>query len=412
VITTGLACTSCDALYAFELRYHCERCGFPLAVTYAEGDGATAPSGSVGEGVWRHSDSLPSVAPENRVTLGEGGTPLLATERLGEAFGFERLLVKSEGVNPTGSFKDRPTAVGVSVALEFGLDTVVVSSTGNAGVSLAAYAARAGLRAVVVASDRVPTTKLAPIAAHGATIVRIRGSVSDAFWLAHQAAQAWGWMNLTSTFLNPYTVEGDKTVAYELAAQLGCAPDYVIVPVSVGPLLVGIFRGFRELEAKGVVEQVPALVAAQAARCAPIAAAFASGGDSVSAWSGNLDTVAGGIADPLTGYEQDGTYALRVVRESGGCAVACEEDEILAATRALAEQEGLFVEPTGAVSVAALAALAERDPAARGRTVVAIATGHGLKTQAALVTDEADRPAVEPTLAALAELLSVREETP
>lgn len=406
MIATGLRCTNCAFSYPLELHYHCEQCGFPLAVTYERSELEQGPSPEEAIGVWRYGRSLPTVRPEHRISLGEGGTPLLEVPRLGESMGFERLLVKNESTNPTGSFKDRPTAVGVSMARELGIDTVVCSSTGNAGMSLAAFAARAGLRAVVLASDRMPRSKIAPIAIHGADVVRVRGSVSDAFRLAHEAAQAWGWMNLTSTFLNPFTVEGNKTVAYELAAQLHGVPDYILAPVSVGALPVGIFRGFTELRESGLVDRVPKLIAVQASRCAPLAAAFERGDDRVEAWHGPADTIAAGIADPLEGYEQDGSYALRVIRESGGLVLACGEDEILAAGRALVEQEGIFAEPTGAVAVAALPELLRREALSPLSTVVAIVTGHGLKAPAALASPDKTEPSIEPNLAELEAALS------
>jgi threonine synthase len=237
---------------------------------------------------------------------------------------------------------------------------------------------------------------------HGARIITVRGSLSDAFWLARNASVAWGWMDLTSTFLCPYTVEGDKTVAYELFFQLGAVPDWIIVPVSVGPLLVGIYKGFQELVARGLADRIPRLIAAQASGCAPIASAFEQGAAAVSAWEGGTDTVAGGIADPLTGYEPDGTYALRIVRRSGGLATASSDEEILTATRLLASQEGIFGEPTGAVSVAALNRLKETQGFSGQQRVVCIVTGHGLKQVRSFEAEMALPASIEPDLKALA----------
>jgi threonine synthase len=408
---SALRCTNCGREYEPPLGYRCERCGSPLTLVY---ESERAPAGGArwdgaGEGLWRWHAALPDVAPANRVSLGEGDTPLVHARRIGAAHGLDGVFVKSEGVNPTGSFKDRPTAVGVSTALELGMSTVVASSTGNAGASLAAYAARAGLRAVVVASATSPDAKVAPIVSHGAQVVRIGGSVSHAAELAHTAALRWGWLNVTSTFLNPYTVEGNKTVAYELAAQLGRAPDYVVVPVGVGPLLVGIHRGFRELQRWGIVDRVPRMVAVQAARCAPIARAFERGEDVVGAWHGPYDTVAGGIADPLHGYERDATFALRVVRASGGVVLACSEREIVAATLALAEDEGIFSEPTGAAAIAALAQLRERCATGPDTCVVCLATGHGLKDPAALADALKPIPTTDATLAGLERALAANQ---
>jgi threonine synthase len=298
---------------------------------------------------------------------------------LESGWGVPDLFVKNEGQNPTGSFKDRPTAIGVSMALSFGLDTVAISSTGNAGASLAAYAARAGLRALIFVTDRMPPAKLAQMVMHGAQIVTVRGSLSDAYWLARKASIEWKLMNLTSTFLRPYGVEGDKTVAFELFQQLGRAPDWIVIPVSVGPLLVGIYKGFQELRRRRLVEALPRMVAAQAAACAPIARAFQRGDECVQRWDGPADTVAGGIADPLAGYEPDGSYTLRVVRESDGLATASSDEDILTATHALAREEGIFCEPTGAVSLAALDQVKNGPFFSAEQLVVCLATGHGLK---------------------------------
>jgi len=401
----GLRCVNCDQAYDLGLYYRCKQCDFPLEVIYntpVRGEPIEIPGNP---GLWYYQPCLPPVAKEDQISLGEGGTPLLHAKRLGELLGLPNLYIKDEGQNPTGSFKDRPTAMGVSFARSLGVETVVVSSTGNAGASLAAYAARAGMRAFIFVTDRTPPAKLIQMAIHGANIVPVRGSLSDAYWLAYQAALRWQWMDLTSTFLSPYPVEGDKTVAYELYKQLGRAPDWILIPVSVGPLLVGIYKGFLELQALGLVDRLPRMVASQAAACAPIAKAFQSGAVDVHAWDGSSETVAGGIADPLRGYETDGIYTLRIVQKSGGIATASEDEEILKATRNLAALEGLFCEPTGAVSVAALNGLRLHTEFAPDQLVVCVATGHGLK-QTRVFEQMIEFPAaIDPTLDAFAKLL-------
>ena len=375
----ALVCVNCGRSYEKGLRYQCEVCGFPLRVRFDHTRVEGLMVDDERSGVWRYRRHLPEVPLENQVTLGEGDTPLIAAAGMGEKLGVSSLWIKNEGQNPTGSFKDRPTSLGVSLAKGMGIDTVVVSSTGNAGASLAAYGARAGLRALVFVAAETPAAKLTQIAMHGAEIVPVQGTLSDAFWLAVEASKRWSWMNLTSTFLNPFSIEADKSVAYELFEQMGGSPDWVIVPVSVGPLLVGIYDGFNELKGAGLVSHVPRLVAAQAAECAPIARAYDSGDDEVRSWTRPSHTVAGGIADPLAGYEKDGTYTLRILKDNGGCATASTDDEILQAARDLARLEGVFSEPSAAVSVASLAQLVERGVIHRHEKVVSIVTGHGLK---------------------------------
>ncbi|HLC01903.1 MAG TPA: threonine synthase [Anaerolineales bacterium] len=401
----SLRCVNCQREYSLELHYHCDECGFPLEVTY-EGTGVAPLADANERGVWRFSQFLPPVAPRERVSLGEGNTPLLPAAKLGDRMGLPGLFVKNEGQNPTGSFKDRPMAVGVGMALTLGLDTVAASSTGNAGASLAAYAAAAGMRALVFVTGRTPPAKLAQICMYGARPVVVRGSLSDVFWLVYRASQQMGWMNLTSTFLCAYTVEGDKTPAYEIYEALGRAPDWVVVPVSVGPLLVGIFKGFLELKAMGLVTGLPRMVAAQAAACGPIARAFARGEETVSKWDEGTTTIAGGIADPLAGYERDGTYALRIVRTSGGFASASTDPEIRKATMDLAATEGIFGEPTGAVSVAALDQIKRHPEYRAGQTLVCMLTGHGLKQVGSFESAVTMPDPIEPTMEALSALLS------
>jgi len=403
----NLRCVNCGEQYDLGLRYHCPACHFPLEVVYSPPDPGQ-PYRQDGPGIWRYPGLLSLVPEAQRVSLGEGDTPLVHSRRLGRELGLPNLYIKNEGQNPTGSFKDRPTAVGVSAASMLGIDTLVVSSTGNAGAALAAYAARAGMRALIFVREGTPPAKLTQMAVHAAQIVPVRGTLSDAFWLAYNAALEWGWMDLTSTFLCPYTVEGDRTVAYELYAQLGRAPDWIVVPVSVGPLLVGIYKGFLELQERGLVATLPRMVAAQAAGCAPIASAYRAGADSVQAWEAPAETVAGGIADPLRGYEQDGTYALRVTRASGGCATASSDEEILAAAHSLASFEGIFAEPSGAVSLAALKQLRAQPGFSPDQLIVCLVTGHGLK-QVRSFEDQVHLPAgIEPRLEDLENFLETQ----
>lgn len=396
-----LRCVNCGQEVPPGLRYHCASCRYPLEVIYEAVPPGEPLETSGKPGIWRYQPCLPAVGESDQVSLGEGNTPLIPAPRLGRDLGIPSLFVKDEGQNPTGSFKDRPTALGVSLARFQGCEVLAASSTGNAGASLAAYAARAGLPALIFVPERTPPAKLAQMVLHGARIIPVRGSVSDAFWLAYHASIQRNWMNLTSTFLNPYTVEGNKTAAYELFQQLGQVPDWIVIPVSVGPMLVGVYKGFLELKGRGLVDRLPRMVAAQAAGCAPLAAAFARGEENVSPWNQPVETVAGGIADPLQGYERDGSYALRVLRQSGGLATASPDDEILAAMRTLARLEGISSEPTGAVGLAALSQLIRSPLFSTRHVVVCVVTGHGLKGAAAL-EQELDLPqAIDPSPEAL-----------
>jgi threonine synthase len=373
-VEANLACHSCSWRGELSDLYACPVCTSSLLVAYA--GTYEPPYGKVDEGIWRYRRFLPVSADTKPVTLGEGATPTLQAQRLDPSDG---LLLKNETVNPTGSFKDRPVAVAATVARELGLSGLVCASTGNTAVAVAAYAAQAGLPAACVVPEATPAAKTAQIGAVGARIVRVRGNYSDAYALA-RAAENYGWANLTSTYINPYMLEGNKTVAYEIFEQLGeRVSDWVVVPVGAGPLLAAIRKGFEELGVSG-----PRMAAAQAAGCAPVVRAFESGAKEVSEWEHSVETAASSIADPLRGYPEDGTRTLSEVRHSGGTAIAVSEEETREATIDLARSEGLLVEPGAAVAVAAYRKLAAQAVISRGERAVVVLTGHGLKDPDAL----------------------------
>ena len=362
-------------------------------------------------GMERYRELLPLDTDSRLVSLGEGGTPLIAAARLAENLGDIEVFLKNETVNPTGSFKDRALAVMTTRACDEGFGRVISSSSGNAGISSAAYAARAGVEATVVAPESTRQIKLAQLTVHGARVIRVRGSTSDTYKLAKVAAETGKWANLTTTFLSPLATAGFKTIGYELADQLdGHSPNWVIAPISAGPILVAVASAFREYHAAGRVDRVPRMVCAQAAGCAPIARAFEEEAQNVMAWSDPPDTIATAIADPLRGYEEDGTLTLRVVRETEGTALTVTDDAIRNAVRRLAELEGVFAEPSGAVPVAALAILRTRGVIQAGSRVACLITGHGLKDPMA-ADQNVDMPLIEPDIEQLFKALATRART-
>jgi threonine synthase len=389
--------------------YHCPDCGGILLV---ENDlsGWTGPDPTV-PGMERYRELLPLDTDSQLISLGEGGTPLISATRLSEDMHDIEVILKNETVNPTGSFKDRALAVMTTRACDEGYERVISSSSGNAGISSAAYAARGGVEAMVVAPESTKQTKLAQLTVHGARVIRVRGSTSDTYELAKAAAETGKWANLTTTFLSPLATAGFKTIGYELADQLdGHAPDWVIAPISAGPILVAVAMAFREYRAAGRVDRVPRMVCAQAAGCAPIARAFEEGAESVTAWSDSPDTIATAIADPLRGYEDDGTLTLRVVRETEGVALTVTDDAIRRAIRRLAELEGVFAEPSGAVPLAALASLRDAGVIRAGSHVACLITGHGLKDPMAADQD-VDAPLIEPDAEQLFKALATDTRT-
>ena len=237
------------------------------------------------------------------------------------------------------------------MALELGALGLLCASTGNSAVSVAAYGARVGLPVQCLVADAMPPDKLEPIAAAGARLRPVAGTYSDAHAEASVLAARLGWANLTTTYVNPFMLEGDKTLGFELFEQLGRAPDAVVVPVGAGPLLGAVGKAFAELRAAGRwVRSGPRLFAVQAAGCAPIARAFREGAP-VRAW-GRPDTAAGGIADPLAGYVADGDRTLAAVRASGGAAIAVGDDEMAQAADQLAAGDGVTVELSAAAAAA------------------------------------------------------------
>jgi threonine synthase len=379
----GLVCTSCHRPHDLDERYKCPSCGGILDPVYDAPPAAvrslmsTARSGPR-ENMWDFRPLLPVSAATRPVTLGEGWTPLVRAERAAAWLGLEQLYLKVECANPTGSFKDRPVSSAITKATELGVSAIVTASSGNAGAAVAAYAARAGLPATVLVPDGLPPAKLAPVTIFGATLVAVDGHFSRAYELSAAWAEEADAFNVTSTLLSAFTTEGNKTVAYEIWAQLGRVPDWILIPVSSGPLLVGIFKGFRELQDAGVVAELPRMVAVQASGCAPIARAFDGGDVEVEAWADPV-TIASGIRDPLQGYADDGSLTLARVRASGGVVIAVDDRAIAAAAHDMARFEGQAAEATGAVAVAGLRDLVAAGVIDPNETAICVVTGHVLK---------------------------------
>lgn len=365
----GVVCVECGARYEHSPRYLCDSCDGLLEVCYAfeRTDGTPV-------------DYLPLT--DMSPLLGEGGTPLVRAPRLASRLGISELLLKCESSNPTGSFKDRPAAMGLRMAKHFGYRRVIVASSGNGAAATAAMAARSGVEAVVLVPASTPAEKVRQAASYGARIVAVEGPYSQSYRAARELAEQLGAYNVTTTFLNPYTVEADKTVGYEIADALEHTPDYIYVPIGAGPLLVGIRRGITERGGRGVHGAPPRMVGVQARGVNPVVAAFRSGEPVQSV--ARPDTIAGGIADGLVGYTGDGEHTLRHIRQSGGHAADADDDRILAAQRWLAEDEGLFVEPSSAAGIAALAADLETGTVPPGAHALAVLTGHGLKDMSVL----------------------------
>lgn len=366
----------------------CGDCDGPLKVNVDLGPARAAvrSTGSVRradlQGLWSWCDLLPIVDPAAMISIGEGHTPLLESRRLADALGIGTLLLKDETRNPTGSFKDRMLAVGVARAIELGKTTVAVQSSGNVGAAAAAYAARAGLSAKIFVPRTAPAGKVLQAQMYGAEVFRIdHDSPADIFDLLQWACGEFGWYLVsTAAIYNPFTLEGAKTIAYEIAEQTAFnLPEWVIVPVGGGGNIGSLWRGFLDLRSLGLVARLPRLVGVQATGCAPFVDAIRLGRTAREAlttrWPA-IKTLAGAIADDVV---FDAHVALPAVRQSGGTAVAVEDDESLAMEQMLAATEGIFVEPAAATTIAALKVLLADGRIGRNDRVLCLLTGHGLK---------------------------------
>ena len=358
----------------------CERCGQMLAVRYDLARvRASVTKDALRErppGMYRFRELTPLDDGETPVTLGEGGTPLLALPRLAAHLGMTTLWAKDEGQNPTGSFKARGLGMAITRSRTLGAKGFVIPSAGNAGGAAAAYAARCGLPVAVIVPRSTPAANIAEALLAGAHVFTLEGSIATAGRVVAKAAPALGWFDL-STLKEPYRLEGKKTIGLELAAELGWRmPDVLLYPTGGGTGLVGIPKGYEELRALGwVAGALPRFYAVQAEGCAPVVRAFAEGAETTAAWE-NPTTHAAGlrVPSPFAGRQM-----LRVLRETGGGAVAVSEDAIREAQRLVARVEGIWTAPESAALVAALEDLLARGAVARDAEVVLVFTGAGLK---------------------------------
>ncbi|MHB0885989.1 MAG: threonine synthase [Bacillota bacterium] len=324
--------------------------------------------------MWRYLPLLPVARETPRPNLRLGWTPLYRADRYAKAIGLRHVYVKDDGQNPTASLKDRASAVGVVKAIEAGATTIACSSTGNAGSSLAGNATAAGLKSVIFVPERAPKGKLAQLLLFGATVVMVKGNYEDAFRLSAEAIAKWGWYNRNAA-LNPYLVEGKKTVALEIAEQLGWqAPDWVAISVGDGCTVAGVGKGFIELHRLGLLDRVPRVLAVQAEGCAPLYRAFKAGVESFVPEP--EETLADSIA---VGVPRNPIKALRAVRGAAGEMVTVTDEEILAAMRTLGTTTGVLAEPAAAASFAGLAKAAATGLIRPEEVAVGVVTGNGLK---------------------------------
>jgi threonine synthase len=370
-----LACIECGETYApfEEVIYECGACGSLLEVRYAD---YVAFDDLLGNGVWRYAAALPV---DGGVSIDEGGTPLYEVPKIEAAVGLDDLRVKHEGMNPTGSFKDRGMTVGVQVAKRLGVDRLVCASTGNTSAALAAYGARAGMETLVLLpAGKVAAGKVAQASLHGARILEVDGNFDDCLDIVAELADRGEAYLLNS--LNPFRLEGQKTIGLEILeqskARTGNWPDRIVLPVGNAGNTAALHKAFREMVAAGVMDEtdVPMLTGVQAEGAAPMVEAIEEDLDAVRGWT-DVETRATAIR---IGKPVNAPKALPAIRETGGTAVAVSDEEITDAQRALAE-DGIGVEPASAASVAGLRKLRAEGRIDENEQVVCLTTGHLLK---------------------------------
>jgi len=336
--------------------------------------------------IWKFREFLPVKDAKNIVSLGEGGTPLVPARNLGAMWGSNNLLVKNEGMNPTGSFKDRETSVMISMARELGVETVTITSSGNAGGAVAAYSNAAGMKAICfVPVSFSPRGKRATYAAYNPhALIGVRGFYEDVNNISVEMGIRHGWY-ITNHGFNPYRMEGDKTIAYELCMDLGWkVPDHVIIPTGSGGNIAGEWKGFNELYDLGWIDSLPRMTAVQVEAGAPLVEAIDKGLDIVEPDLEAGDSMADGV---ISKYDDYAALALAAVRDSGGMATAVSEQAILQAEHVLAEKEGIFVEPSSAVAVAGCKKLLQEGKIGPEEVVVVVATATGLKNPDVVLKD-------------------------
>lgn len=377
-----LRCVRCGRSYdAREVLYTCLDCGvdgiLDVVLDYdaiRRDLNRSSLSQNPDRSMWRYLPAIPIEDTRGIQPLQVGWTPLYETGRLHGETGLRHLFFKDDTRNPTASLKDRASAVGVAKAIELGRTVMCAASTGNAASSLSGFTAAAGIETYIFVPETAPEAKVTQLLIFGAHVFLVKGTYDEAFTLCYQAAEEFGWYN-RSCAVNPYLVEGKKTVAYEICEQLGWqVPDLVVVAVGDGCTIAGVWKGFKECRELGLTDRLPVLAGIQASGADPVTRAFDSQADRFTYI--RPETIADSIS---VGIPRNGTKALAAVRESGGFMLDVTDDEILEAMRLLARKTGIFGEPAGVTSLAGIIKLNQLGRLSSSERVVSLVSGSGLK---------------------------------
>jgi threonine synthase len=395
----ALRCAWCGSEIESEIGVKsCPKCSGSLEVIYdyekLRNDYGGIPTISGAEGIWKYSPILPIDSGTALISLGEGSTPYHKLKKTSTALNFEGLFIKDESRNPTCSFKDRKSAAAITKALEQGYKKVTAATAGNAGSSVAAFAAKAGIASYIFAFQGISSTKLAKLLAYGANVFLTNASTGDVLEFVEKVCKRFGLQNCSAASrYNPYGKEGAKTAIFEIFEQTqGKLPDWIILPLGGGGNLSGYYKGLRELKHLGLIEEFPRLVAVQGEGCAPVVEAFEKKLDPRNIPKiQNPKTIAHSILDD---WAPDGDLALVAIRETHGLAVGVSDEKIIQAMKMLSEKEGIYAEPSSATPIAALKELLSNGTIDRNESVAAIITGFGLNQPDATLENYARPPAL------------------
>lgn len=375
-----LKCVNCGREYdQEEAIYTCPECGIKgiLDIVYdyealaSRVNRAYFDSGEYS--LWRYFDLLPIEDRKNVQPLPVGWTPMFKAERLGKQLGIKNLYLKDDGRNPTGSFKDRASAIAVAKALDFEQNIIACASTGNAASSLAGFAACAGLTSYIFIPANAPKAKIIQLLVYGANVILVEGTYDEAYYLCNEAAKRWGWYNRNCA-INPYLIEGKKTAGFEIIEQLDWRiPDWVVISVGDGCSIAGVYKAFFEFKKLNLINKLPKMLGVQAEGCKPLYDAYKTDSEI-------RPVIPKTLADSIAvGEPRNWKKALNAVKDSEGTMVYVNDDEILAAMKLMARTTGVFSEPAGAAPMAALIKAIKEGIIVEEDRVVIICTGNGLK---------------------------------
>ncbi len=373
-------CGICEREFAPDgIQYRCSSCNGPLLATYDYAILAkrvTTESLAAGRpGVWKYRELLPVSPSTEPVSLGEGATPMYKAKTLASSIGISNLFLKDEGRNPTGAFKDRGSTVGMTVAVERGVRTVGTVSHGNMGTSMAAYASRAGRTCYIIAPEGIVSARLLYLSVYGAKVIQVVSGYDSMYDESLRIAEKHGVLFINCD--NPFRIEGQKTLAFEIVEGLGWdVPDWVVAPVSSGGMVSALYKGFLEFKELGIVPDIPRIVVVQPEDAQPVVSAFENGAETIRRVNHEFTSIVRSLGNP---YPPSGNRVLKLLRELDGMAIAVPDEETTAAQRDLARMEGICAEPAGAIALAGLRRLMKLGRVDTNQKVVLIVSGFGFR---------------------------------